>query len=287
MTALVLALGAAAAVAWAAVVAIVGDDGDPEPDIAPPVRRRRLSLLVERALAERGVAGDVGGWCRVGVGAGVVVAAVGLVRGGPVGAVVTLGVAGVALAVLARATRGRGARLADDQLPVLLEHTSRGLRSGLDLRSALADAAARAGAHGPAAASVVHRVDGGAAWDEALAGWADDAPRPPVRLVAAALSLARASGGRAAHALDGVAATLRARRAVAQEARSLATQAQASAAVLVALPLVVSVGGAVADPRLADALLGTTWGLACIVAAVALDAIGALWMHRIVAASAR
>lgn len=287
---LVLVLGGAAALAWAAVVVGLGAsddvDGGVAPDEARPVVLRGVVARLGVALADRGVDGDPGRWARVGAVAAVALVGLGLLRGGPVGAFVAAGAAGAAVLVAARATRGRGDRLADEHLPALLEHTSRGLRSGLDLRSAVASAVDRAGPHAPAVEAVVARVDGGSSWDDALAGWAGEAPRQPVRLVAAALALAAASGGGAARALDGVSATLRARRAVAQEARSLASQARASAAVLVALPVVVSVGGAAADPRLADALLGTSWGLGCVAAAVALDTAGALWMQRIVNGSA-
>ncbi len=294
MTVLVLVLGLAATVAWTAAVARFGPLGEAAPGTGrvptsarPPSPRRAVVARIEGVLADRGVAGDAARWARVGTGLALVVAGVGGLRGGPVGALVTVGTAGAALAVVARATRGRGDRLADEHLPAFVEHTSRGLRSGHDLRSALAVAGGRAGPHAPSVATVVARVDGGASWDDALAGWAADAPRPSVRLVAAALALAAASGGRASRALDGVSGTLRARRAVAQEARALASQARASAAVLVALPVVVSVGGAVADPRLAEALLGTPWGLGCVTAAAVLDTVGALWMQRIVSGSAR
>ena len=117
---------------------------------------------------------------------------------------------------------------------------------------------------------------------DALEAWSDAHPRRPVRLVAGALAVAEAAGGRAGPALDGVATTLRARAAVADEARALASQARASAAVLVGLPVVVAVGGAAADRRVADALLGTPWGWGCIALAVLLDGAGALWMQRVV-----
>jgi tight adherence protein B len=178
--------------------------------------------------------------------------------------------------------RGRGARQADARLPELVEHVGRGLRAGLDLRSAvLAAGAAVGGPHGAALVVAVARLDGGAEWGEALEGWVDDHRRRPVQLVVGALAVAEAAGGRASRALDGVAATLRARASVADEARALASQARASAAVLVALPVVVAAGGAAADRAVARALLGTPWGLGCIGLATALDVVGALWMHRI------
>ncbi len=235
------------------------------------------------ALADSGVEGDPVGWARVATGGAALLAVVSAARAGPVGSGVALVVAAVGLAVARQATRGRGSRLADARLPDLVEHVARALRAGDDLRSAALGAGRLVGGvHGRAVDAVVGRVDGGSAWDDALRVWSDAHPRRTVQLVAGALAVADAAGGRAGTALDGVAATLRARAGVADEARDLASQARASAAVLVGLPVVVAVGGAAADPKVAHALLGTPWGLGCIALAVLLDGVGALWMHRVV-----
>jgi tight adherence protein B len=234
-------------------------------------------------LEEAGVEGDPARWGRVATGALAVVAVAAGGRGGIGGAIVTVVVAVGGGLVARQASRGRGARRADARLPELVEHVGRALRAGHDLRGAsLAAGEVVGGVHGSALADVVARIDGGAGWTDALQGWLDDHPRRPVQLVAGALAVAEAAGGRAGSALDGVAATLRARSAVADEARALASQARASAAVLVALPVVVAAGGAAADRKVADALLGTPWGLGCIALAAVLDAVGALWMQRVV-----
>jgi tight adherence protein B len=234
-------------------------------------------------LADSGIEGDPVGWARVAIGGAALLAVVAAARGGPVGAAVVPVVAVVGLAVARQATRGRGARLADARLPDLVEHLARALRAGEDLRGAALGAGQLVGGvHGRAVGAVVARVDGGAGWDDALGVWSEAHPRRAVQLVAGALAVADAAGGRAGPALDGVASTLRARTGVADEARALASQARASAAVLVGLPVVVAVGGAAADPQVAEALLGTPWGLACIALAVLLDGTGALWMHRVV-----
>lgn len=268
--------------------------GAVEPDRPPPARRSEPGLQRVPAgrprrwwastLDDAAIDGDPAGWARTVVAALVASAVAGAWRGGPIGAVVLVVIGVAAGTLVLRTRRGRRDQEADRRLPEVLELVARGLRSGLDLRSALA-AATVEGPHGVAVAQVVDRIDGGASPGVALAGWVDDHPRAPVRVVGAALSVAATVGGRSADSLDGVAASLRARHAASDEASSLATQARASAAVMVALPAVVGGIGAATDPAVAAALLGTTWGLTCLGLAVAFDLAGGWWMHRIVSAT--
>jgi tight adherence protein B len=286
----VLLGGLGAATCWARARAVRTADGVAS---AVEATERRWARETEpppaapgwwsRALADAGVEGDPRRWGRVAAVAAALAAAVGAGRGGVGAAVVLAATVVVGGGLALRAGAGRGARRADRQLPDLLEHAARGLRGGLDLVPALGAAAdAVGGLHGAEVALVVARVDGGASLPSSLAPWGRDHPRPPVVLAVAALEVAALTGGARARALDGVAATLRGRAAVSDEARALASQSAASAAVLVALPLVVTVLGALADPAVAGDLLGTPVGLACLLAAVVLDATGAWWMHRIV-----
>lgn len=243
----------------------------------------RVSGAWARALAAAGIDGDPAHRLRVTCGSLALLVALGAARGGPVGGV-ALGTIAVAVGVVALlCARGRGDRRADARLPDLLEHAGRNLRSGLDLVSALeSSAAAVGGVHGAAVAAATGRVASGARLAAALQPWVEAHARPPVRLAVGALEVASHTGGAPARALDGVAATLRARAVVADEARSLASQARASAAVLVALPVVVAAMGAAADPELAHTLLATPLGLGCLVTAAVLDTIGGWWMQRIV-----
>jgi len=239
------------------------------------------------ALAAAGVDGDPVRWGRAAGGALGLLAIIGGSRGGLLGAGVLAAVGAGSLLLALRAGRGRGARRADALLPELLEHAGRNLRSGLDLVAALGAAAdAVGGPHGAEVLAVTARVAGGASLPEALRPWEEAQNRPAVRLAVGALEVASVTGGARARALDGVAATLRSRAAVADEARALASQARASAVVLVALPAVVALLGAVADPRLAHTLLATPLGLACVGGAAVLDGVGAWWMQRIVARAA-
>ncbi len=248
----------------------------------------RLGSWWAATLDDVGAAGDPARWARVAGAGAVLLVVVATAQAGPSGAVGAVAVAGVAALVARLGLAGRGARRADADLPDLLEHAGRGLRSGLDLPRALRGAGdAVGGRHGDALVEVVGRMEAGAGLGDALGPWTLTHPRPDVRVAVAAVAVAASAGGRPSRALDGVAATLRSRAAVAAEARALASQARASAAVLVALPLVVAIGGAAADAQVAAALLGTGWGRGCAAVALALDGAGAWWMQRVVTAGGR
>lgn len=259
------------------------DGGGPSRSLLPGQVVRPAVGLWSRALASAGVDGDPLRWARLAIAVTLGLGLLATARSGPAGGITVVIVAAGAVVLGLRATCGRGLRRADRELPDLLEHAARGLRSGLDLVPALGLAAAAVGGvHGAELGRTLGRVDLGAPLVEALVPWAEDHPRPPVRMSVAALEVAATAGGARARALDGIAATLRSRTVVAEEAGALATQARASAAVMVALPVVVAGLGSAADPRLAHALLGTPVGLACVTAAALLDGAGAWWMQRVV-----
>lgn len=172
----------------------------------------------------------------------------------------------------------------DAQLGPFLERLAAALRAGLTLR-----AACTAGARGAPPPlghdlrPLADALDHGEALEAALARWGSAVGAgPEVRLVAGALALGAQAGGEVARAVDGVAATLRERREVRAEAAALATQARASAALLVVAPLGFAAVLTSVQPGTVAFLVGTPAGLACLGAGVALDAVGAWWMARIV-----
>ncbi len=215
-----------------------------------------------------------------GLGAGVVTLAgrpaVGL--GAALGAVTAVG--GLHLA------RDRRRARLEAELPALLEAVARALRSGASLPVALREAADTGSAAAEALGTVLTDAARGLGLVASLERWADRCPGPAVRLVAGALTVALTVGGSPARGVDGVAATLRERAEVEREARSLATQARASAVVVTLAPVGFGAVGVLGDDHSAGFLLGTPAGLACLVAGLALDAVGALWMHRIARSSA-
>ena len=212
----------------------------------------------------------------------VVTGCVGAGFGGPVPAV-----GGAALGVAApifvlRARRGEAAVTAEAALPGALEAVARGLRSGASLRQAIAEAASSTpGVLGAELRMVAATAERGTPLVDALEAWGTRCPRPGVRLAVAALCLGAETGGAQARAVDGVAATLRERLAVAGEVRALTSQTRASMLVIAAAPLVFCVFASTTDPRTSTFLFRSPVGLACVAAGISLDAVGALWMRRL------
>lgn len=179
------------------------------------------------------------------------------------------------------------------ELPDVLEDVARSLRSGTSLRVALAEAAGAAGGPAPGdvrvaaggargdIAVVVERADRGEPLVAALDAWTRWRPLPEVRLVVAALGLGLEAGAASARTVDGLAATLRERSAVAGEVSAQATQARLSALVISALPLAFTTWTCLTDRRIADFLFATPAGWGCLLGGVTLNAVGALWMRRI------
>jgi len=167
-------------------------------------------------------------------------------------------------------------------LPGAVEQIAAALRAGNTIPEALARVADD---DGPVAADlrrVRARTALGLGLGDALGAWANERALSDVRAVSGALAVAAAMGGRAAGALDGLAASLRDRLGAAAEAEALSAQARLSALVVGAAPLGYLVFSAVVDPASASLLLGTEIGRVCLVVGLALEAVGALWMRRIV-----
>lgn len=173
-------------------------------------------------------------------------------------------------------------------LPVALDAVARSLRSGHSLRRAVADAGEGiAGPVGDDLQQVVASADAGRPLAAALDDWAAQRPRPDVLLVVAALGLAAETGAASAHAVEGVASTLRRRLVAAAEAHALGAQARASAVVLAAAPPALAVASVLGGGAAARFLLRTPVGVACLVVGLALDGLGAFWMARLTRAVGR
>jgi tight adherence protein B len=207
--------------------------------------------------------------------------AAGLLVGGPGWGVLLFGCAVTTPVALWRMGRGRAVSRLESQLPLALDAVARSLRSGAGLHQAIAEAATASGGTlgadlGRAAAEA--RAIGVVA---ALEDWRRVRPLPGVRLAVAALCLGVETGGAQARAVDGVAATLRQRQATAAEARALASQARASAAVIGLAPLAFCALTSATDPRVATFLFRSPAGLAVLTAGLMLDGLGAAWMARL------
>jgi tight adherence protein B len=235
-----------------------------------------------RWLDDAGLEVDAGwAWAAwlAGVFAGATLAA--LAAGAPV-AVLIVAMLTVAPVAVLRARRGQGLVRAEHDLPAALEAVARSLRSGASLRQAVAEAgAATPGRLGRELVTVARQVDHGATLVAALEALAERQPGPGVRLTVAALCLGVETGGAQARAVDGVAATLRDRLAVAAEVKALASQARISALVIGLAPLAFGAFAMTTDPRTAQFLFHTPLGLALLAVGCTLDGLGWLWMQRL------
>jgi tight adherence protein B len=180
-----------------------------------------------------------------------------------------------------RANRGRAEVRLQAALPAALEAVARSLRSGASLRGAVAEAAAVTPGPLGTDIAVVARTAESSGVVAALDAWGVARPLPGVRLAVAALCLGAETGGAQARAIDGVAATLRQRLGTAAEARALASQARASAAVIALSPLAFCGLTSATDPRVAAFLFRSGPGAAVLIAGLLLDTVGALWMARL------
>jgi len=181
-----------------------------------------------------------------------------------------------------RARRGRGDAALESALPAALEAVARALRSGASLRQAVAEAAeVTPGPLGSELAAVAAEADHGVPLVQALEGLASRRPLAGVRLTTAALCLGAETGGAEARAVDGVAATLRERLALAAEVRALSAQTRASMLVIGLAPLGFCAFASATDERTSTFLFRTPLGLVLLAAGLVLDGAGALWMRRL------
>jgi tight adherence protein B len=180
---------------------------------------------------------------------------------------------------IARIT-GADRRRVDRRTLVLLESITRHLRGGASLRTAVMTASTDS----PDLFDLVlgaSLVDG-APLAEALDEWMNDAV-PSKILVGTALRLATDAGGAVATVLDGVAESLRDRLHLDREVAALASQARASAVVLLVAPIGFAILMAGADPRVAGFQFGSPIGWLCCALGLMLDGVGAFWMSRMIA----
>ena len=207
----------------------------------------------------------------------------GALQAGVAGAIVGAAVSVAGALMVLRANRHRRDRVIEAQLPGFLEAIARGLRTGLQLGPAAAEAAFSTPPplHSEVA-SLAEELRRGLRSADVFDRWARRRPGSGAGLAAAAMAFAATAGGAQARAIDGVAATLRDRVALDLEVRSLTSQARASAMMIAALPVGFMLLSASIGDHTASFMFTTRLGLALLACGLGLDAIGAWWMRRIV-----
>ena len=169
-----------------------------------------------------------------------------------------------------------------DPAPLLRFRTA--IERGASTAQAFESVAEGGGPWAEGAARLVRRLRTGAGVQQAVDAWVDEDGDPARGLLADALAISSATGGSHLRAVDAVIDAVRDRAALEREVRALASQAEASAVVLVLLPVGFALAVAAFDPRLRAFYLGLPLGPACIAGGLVLDACGAFVMLRLVRA---
>jgi len=165
-------------------------------------------------------------------------------------------------------------------VPALVEAIASALGSGLSLPQAFAEIApAMPAALAAPTRHVAASLSLGARLDDALIAYRGTIADEDLAPIAVVLGAFARAGGRVARSLSRVAALLRGRLALADEQAALTAQGRVSAAVLVLLAPLGAIFLAISMPDYIGILLGRGRGM--LVAALVLEAVAALWLHRL------
>lgn len=227
-----------------------------------------------RVIAAR-LAGSRAVWAAIGSLAGWAVV-------GPLAALVTGALAAVAHAARARRIESRRAAAFDDGMADGVRAIAAGMRAGLSVPQSLRFAADEAPPPLDATlAAVVDASDVGEPLEDALRRWAAEVGTDDARLVQGVLGLHRRSGGDLPRVLDRVAETLRDRRAIAREVRTLTAQARLSGAILGLLPVGFLAFLWLTSRSEIEGAFRTPVGLAAFGVGAVLELLAFLWIRRL------
>ncbi len=201
---------------------------------------------------------------------------------GPIGGLGSMGAVLLWRVVAGRRSRSRLISLRDEQLVDAVTGLSAALRAGLSVEQALRFVAAEASAPlKDALADLVRSLDLGLPLTDALDAWAAGEASADPRLVAGVLRLHRRSGGDLPTVLDQVGATLRERRAAAQEVRALTAQARLSGLILGLLPVGFFAFLFVTSRADIQAAFHSPVGVASVLVGLALESAAFLWIRHL------
>jgi len=146
-----------------------------------------------------------------------------------------------------------------------------------------APAMARALADGPAAfVQASEQVRLGADPESVLLGLSTAKGAEGIKALAACWSVSQGAGAGLAKPAQRVAVGLRDDLAVREELQAQIAAPQSTARLIAALPLAGPLLGALVGANTVGVLIGTPWGRICLGIGVALNGLGAWWVHRIV-----
>jgi tight adherence protein B len=201
---------------------------------------------------------------------------------GPVGGLVGAGLGVGARRLGARRRRARDAALRDEQIADAAAGLASALRAGMSVAQALGSVAGESEPPSRRDLDVLVRdLEVGVELDAAITAWVDRVGSDDARLLGSALALHRRTGGDLPKVLDGVAATIRERVAIAREVRGLTAQARLSGLILGLLPIVFFAFLWVTSRRDMQAALSTSAGVGAVMLGLTMELIAFLWIRRL------
>jgi tight adherence protein B len=169
------------------------------------------------------------------------------------------------------------------QLPQGLGTLSTSVRAGLSLPQALAQGAdAIPSPLGDELRRITREIALGGTLEASLSAFERRAPLPEIRLLVAALNLARSTGGSLAPLLDQLTETLRERERLRGHVKTLTAQGRLSGWVVGLMPVVLLIVVSAVDPEFLAPLLHTPAGLVLLGVAIVLELIGAVAIRAVV-----
>jgi tight adherence protein B len=169
------------------------------------------------------------------------------------GAISMIGAGGIAfIGVWYWVRRLRNARIKqlEDQLPMALDIVNRAVRAGHPVISAVQLAADELGDPvGSEFGLIVDETTYGVEFKEALANFARRTGSADAHFFAVSVSIQSETGGNLTEILDGLASVMRGRKALAQRVKALASEGNASAILLSALPVLMIAYQLLIHPR--------------------------------------
>ncbi|MEP6623495.1 MAG: type II secretion system F family protein [Acidimicrobiia bacterium] len=209
-------------------------------------------------------------------------AAVGAMIGGPVVALIAIGLAVTAMVMTVSMKSAKRRKAFDEQLPDALALIAGGLRAGHSLPQAI-DALVQE-AESPTSDEfrrALFETQLGHTLPVALAGVAARVKSEDFDWVVQAIDIQREVGGDLAAVLDNVTRTIRDRSRLRRQIDTLTAEGRLSAIVLLALAIVIFLFLSVANPSYVADLTHTFAGTVMLIAGGALMVVGGLWLRRI------
>lgn len=246
-------------------------------------RRRRFSVKGQLAQAGLNNLSPTVFW-GMAAGLGLVLALIGLLVQGPIGAAMGffIGLLGLPRWALGMMVSGRQKKFGN-QLADALDVIVRGVKSGLPLNQCLRIIAAESPE--PLKGEFTALCDSqamGVPLDQSMQRLYDNMPLPEVNFFAIVLVIQQKTGGNLSESLGNLSAVLRARKMMKEKVKALSSEAKASAMIIGALPIIVMTLVYFTRPEYIMVLFTDPLGNLILMGAATMMSLGIFIMHRMV-----